>query len=160
MSELPSYPKRNQNLMVTKFDPADLVDEFEGRFGRAAAWSRACNLMIDYFSQFKEVLPDVAAHGLDAAVRYQRGELNLNHLVEARIAGRQYLKDQKAVAVQRTPEQYLVRAVALLLTEGPEPQETSGDVIFCLWQLAPGFDSNQDRIASLIKQYFSSEVNG
>jgi hypothetical protein len=150
--------------MVRKFE-TDVIDEFEQRFGRDAAWKRACDLMIAYFFQLrlKMPFPEVAIRGLDAAVRYQRGEVNLEHLMEARLAAWQYLKDQKAIAVQETPEQHLIQALSLLLYKGPgpgEPFDDSGDVILSLWDVAHGFDSNPDGLASLVTQYFSSGVNG
>jgi hypothetical protein len=150
--------------MVRKFK-TEVIDEFERRFGRDAAWRRACDLMIAYFSQLqpKMPFPELATRGLEVAVRYQRGEVDIERLMEARLAAWQYLKDQKAIAVQRTPEQRIVHALSLLLYKGPgpgEPFDDSGDVIFSLWDVAHGFDSNPDGIATLVNQYFSSAPNG
>lgn len=164
MYKLPSYPQlpwRQCAEMVEKFSVGLIVD-FEQRFGRDAAWKRACDLMIAYFSELKMAFPEVAALGLEAAVGYRRGEVDSDYLVDTRAAGRQYLKDQGAVAVQKTSEQHLIRAVALLLSErnGPgEPNDNSSEVILSLWDIAHGFDSNPDRIVNYIKRYFSSDAN-
>jgi hypothetical protein len=145
--------------MAPKFE-TEAVDEFERRFGRETAWKRACDLMIAYFTQLQSemLFPEVAALGLDAAVRYQRGELSMNYLMEARLAAWQYLRDQKAIGVQRAPEQHLVQALSLLLYRGPgpgEPFDDSGDVILSLWDRAHGFDRNPDGIAALVTKYFA-----
>ncbi len=155
-------PQHDGVEMVEKFS-IRLIHEFEQRFGRDAAWKRACDLMIAYFSELKIVLPDMAARGLEDAVRYRHGEVGVDCLVNTRDAGWQHLKEQGALAVQKTPEQHLIRAVALLLSErdGPgEPNDNSSEVILSLWDVAHGFDSDPNRITSYIQRYFSSDANG
>jgi hypothetical protein len=137
-----------------------LVHKFEKRFGQPAAWKRACDFMIAYISQIGVALPDVAAHGLAVAKQYQRGEVDADELARVRVACWRSLDEQKAGSVQRTPEQSLVRAVILLLCEKPDPGEDSAAMLVLFWDLAHGFDSNPDRMASLVEKYFSSRVNG
>jgi hypothetical protein len=94
---------------------------------------------------------------LEAATRYREGKVGVDHLVAVRDAGWHFLKEQKALAAQKTPEQHLIRAVALLLSErdGPgEPNNDSSEVILSLWDVAHGFDSEPNRIMYYIQRFF------
>ena len=146
--------------MPRKFE-TQLIEDFERAFGRDAAWKRSRELMIDYFSnlQTEMVFPEVAARGLEAAVRYHRGEVFLEAVMKVRLEAWYVLKEQNAVGHQTTPEQHLLQALSYLLDDAPgrpgEALEDSADVILNLWADAHGLDSNPDRIADLVKKYFS-----
>jgi hypothetical protein len=144
-------------VTTEKFSIA-LVGKFEQQFGRNAAWWRTCDLMIEYFSRLEMEFSAVAALGLKTAVRYQQGEVPLEQVLEVRLAAWQYLKDRKALAVQKTPDEHLIQALSLLLYAGPgpgEPFSDSAEVVLSLWDVAHRFDGHPEWMMPLINRHFA-----
>jgi hypothetical protein len=135
----------------------DTVDEFEEKFGQAAAYDRARNFMIDYLFKIQKPLPDIAVQALAIARQVQNSQAAIDQLMQARVHCWKYLDERSASTDLATPEYCAIRAVICVLYRAPERGEHALDLVAFFLDLADRFEQQFDEAGALLKEHFPLE---
>ena len=134
----------------------DIVDEFERKFGKGAAFSRAREFMIGYPAQMQAAQPELALRGIEIAKQFQTGATTTEELKQTRVACWEYLSEHEVDIHPETPQYSIIRAVLCALYDGTTGSEDAFDTIDCFLNFANRFEDHSKSANDLLKKCFSS----
>jgi hypothetical protein len=142
---------------MTIYTDLNVIDDFEQRHGFEETLKRARAFMISYLDLIRTALPEPAKHAIEVARGYSKGGLTHQDLADARKALWRYLKERRASADYKTPENAIVHAAFAPLTDHTDlkPGEAISERVSDFLDCVNRFEDHSDSVAVLLKSSYS-----
>jgi hypothetical protein len=144
-------------LVMDIYQELNVIDRFEERFGNRDSVRRACDFMVSYLAGMQRPLPEIAAEGLRAAIKYKEGSALASELGSARRSISDFLREPSARTNYGTPEYCMARALEAVLISYQNPTWGGGasELVSNFLDMTETFESNHELMKRLLEEYFS-----
>jgi hypothetical protein len=133
----------------------DVIEAYESRLGKRAAFDVALKFMISYIGLMKGDLPKEAVEAVATARKLAEGKLRPDELEGAQQKCWAYLRRIDPMGINNVPDVFAVKAAMRMLYPDPDDSDIL-DIVSYFLTMADGFEDHSAEAPSLLKQYFPS----